>query len=338
VRFAENRYYDLTAGKDDRSGGSLLFFRLSRPLELPSAGRKLPTAADLLRQAHTQENAWVDVKNPTAWDLPLLLATGGVDSIELASDEILRTGMRQPSGGKLPERRPGTKPQPRDQAEWWQEIYFHILNCGLRIPPSAGSGSGSAVNPLGYNRMYVWVDKQAFNYDAWWDGFRAGRVIVTNGPLIRPQANGELPGHVFTMRAGERFEIDVAMNLATRDKISYMEVLRNGRTAQSIRLEDWAKTGHFPPFTFTESGWFVVRAVTETKETYRFALSAPWYVEVAGQPRRISRRSVQFFLDWLNQRAAELPADNDEEQRELTRQYAEARAFWEELLSRANAD
>ena len=34
-------------------------------------------------------------------------------------------------------------------------MYYHVLNCGLRIPPVAGSGSGTNDNPVGTNRVYV---------------------------------------------------------------------------------------------------------------------------------------------------------------------------------------
>ena len=36
---------------------------------------------------------------------------------------------------------------------WTQDIYYALLNCGLRIPPSAGSASGVLPNPVGYNRV-----------------------------------------------------------------------------------------------------------------------------------------------------------------------------------------
>jgi hypothetical protein len=58
-----------------------------------------------------------------------------------------------------------------------------VLNCGLRIPPSAGSGSGVLPNPVGYNRVYVHLDEQ-LTYDGWWQGFKQGRSLVTNGPLL----------------------------------------------------------------------------------------------------------------------------------------------------------
>jgi hypothetical protein len=344
VQFDENRYYDQMAGENKQQGGSLLYLGLERPLALGPAEKRSATNVELLKEVHSQ-HGWIDVQKPYAWDLPLWLALGCVDSIELAHDEMRREGMdtSEPAGKKPVKPIPGLASA---RGQWSQEIYYHVLNCGLRIPPSAGSGSGEVGNPLGYNRMYVWVDKAAFTYDAWWEGFRDGRVIVTNGPLIRPLANGRLPGHVFEVRGDETVSIDVAMNLAIRDRLTYLEVIKNGRVAQSERLEDWAKTGHFRPLEFEESGWFLVRVVADVQKTYRFASSAPWYVELPGKPRRISRKSVQFFLDWLDERVKDLssgdlaagdmkataPADP------TLQAYAIARTFWQELLTRANAD
>ena len=78
-------------------------------------------------------------------------------------------------------------PAPLGNGYWSQEIYYHLLNCGLRLPPSAGSASGVLPNPVGYNRVYVHVGKE-LTWEKWWEGLRAGRSFVTNGPLLRVKA------------------------------------------------------------------------------------------------------------------------------------------------------
>src|SRR5439155_9501505 len=55
-------------------------------------------------------------------------------------------------------------------------------DCGLRLPPSAGSASGVLPNPVGYDRVYVHLDGE-LSYERWWEALRAGRVFVSNGPL-----------------------------------------------------------------------------------------------------------------------------------------------------------
>jgi hypothetical protein len=309
----------------------------------------------MIEAAHAQPQAWVDLAEPLSPDLPLYLALGRIDSFELAHDELQRAvGSRGAAGlGPASELNPANPTTPslnrakkplhkpklnaHEIARTTQEIYFHLLNCGFRIPPSAGSGSGVAPNPVGYDRMYVYLDRGALDYDEWWEGFHRGRVMVTNGPLIRPLANRRPPGHVFKLESGA-LEIDIAMNMAIREKVSYVQVIHNGRVAQNVRLEDWAKNGHFPPLHVDGSGWFLVRVATDVAETYRFAASGPWYVEANDGKPLISRKSVQFFLDMLNARATEAERTAGNQREAIAATYAQARKFWEDLLAKATAE
>jgi hypothetical protein len=120
--------------------------------------------------------------------------------------------------------------------------------------------------------------------------------------MLRPVVNGEYyPGHVFEGEEGDEPQFEIALNLATRDKINYLEIIKNGEVERSVRLDEYARTGQLPPITFTESGWFLVRAVCDLENTFRFASTGPYYVEI-GQKPRISKASAQFFLDWVNER------------------------------------
>ena len=334
VEFDTDRYYEATAGEDRRAGGGVRFFHLDKPLALPEPKAATPTSIDLVLEAKQQPRAWIDA-DVLAPDLPLWLATGKVDSIQVIGQDFLREKMQPKAvAGKLP-KQPLT--DAADVGEWAQRVYWNVLESGLRIPPTAGSGSGVSPNPLGYNRAYVWADKERFDYDIWWESLRAGRALVTNGPLPRPHANGRPPGHQFRASESNELSIDVAMNLTIRDQVKYLEVIRNGQLIQSRRLEDWAKTGHFEPFTVRESGWFLVRVATEVKDTFRFATTGPWYVEAADQPLRVSRKAAQFFFDCVEERAAAVAKDAA-----LAVAYAPhlaaARAFWQQRLAGATAD
>src|SRR5262249_20680766 len=148
-------------------------------------------------------------------------------------------------------------------------------------------------NPVGYNRVYVHVGEE-LTYENWWQNLKAGRVVITNGPMIRPNVEGELPGHTFRADKGQEGELEIGLTLSTRERIDYLEVIKNGRIAHQARLDDWAKAGgRLPPLRFTESGWFLVRAVTNLQETYRFASTGPYYVEIGYEPR-ISKASAEF--------------------------------------------
>jgi hypothetical protein len=340
-QFDENRFYHLLAGEDERGGGALLYFNLSKPLPLVDGQqREYPPMAKFLRMAHQQDTSnqlHVDIEKPFWWDMPLWISMEMCDSIGLANNHLLRAGMLPNEAWGKP-RDPDFYPNPLGNGIWSQDIYHHLLNCGVRIPPSAGSASGVLDNPVGYNRVYVHCDGP-LTYEKWWEGLRSGRVFVTNGPLLRPRVNGQLPGHVFSAPAGDTIELSTQLNLATRDRIEYLEIIKNGKLVHEVRLSDYAKRrGKLPIVEFKKSGWMLIRAVTTETDTYRFASTGPYYVEIGGE-QTVSRKSAQFFVDWTGERVKQLEQLPDAEQRrEILSDWDRARTFWQDRLDRANAD
>src|SRR5262249_55708836 len=138
---------------------------------------------------------------------------------------------------------------PHGNGLWTQEIYYHALNCGLRVPPSAGSASGVLPNPVGYNRLYVQVDGR-LTYDKWWEGVRAGRVFVSNGLLLRCRANGRFPGQVFKAGAGKEIKLRLDGVLDSRDPISAVEIIKNGRVERSVQAAELRRTGALGEIVF----------------------------------------------------------------------------------------
>ena len=335
-RFDGNRVRNLRAGQDQRRGGTLLYFNLPEPLDLPAATREYPPSAAFLKQTRQFPHAHVDIEKPFWWDMPVWIASGMVDSIGIAHDHLWRDGGEDDESDGKPRDR-SSYPGPHGNGRWSTDIYYHLLNSGIRIPPSAGSGSGVAPNPVGYNRVYVYIDGE-FSYEKWWAALRDGRVVVTNGPLLRPSVQNRPPGHVFRIPAGQTVELEIDLRLATRDKIEYLEIVRDGRVAHAVRLDKWAAAGgRLPALSFDRSGWFLVRAVTANPATFRFASSGPYYVEIGGEPR-ISRESARFFLDWVYERARQLDLSDPQQKADALGYLRAARNFWEQQLEKANAE
>jgi hypothetical protein len=166
-------------------------------------------------------------------------------------------------------------------------------------------------------------------------------VVATNGPLLRPKVEGRVPGYVFQLEDGGWHWFEIGLELATRVPVDYLQIVKNGEVDAEVRLADWSRRpGRLPPLAVDDSGWFLVRAVTNNSRTYQFATSGPYYVERGGQ-RRVSRRSVQFFLDWIDALAArtqDLPDLDDSSRQALLAEQKFARQHFERLLSDANAD
>jgi hypothetical protein len=287
-------------------------------------------------EARLVEDTWIDIEKPFWWDVALWLASGQMNSIGLANNHMCRDRMYEDEAWGKP-RLVERLPPPVGNGYWTQEIYYHVLNTGLRLPPSAGSASGVLPNPVGYNRVYVHVGPD-LTYAKWWEGLRAGRSFVANGPLLRAQANGKLPGHVFTADAGQDIKVDLKAALTTRDSVRFLEIIKNGQVERKVALEDWSKTGSLGAMTFKESGWFLVRAIADNKKTFRFASTAPFYVEIGPSKHRISKASAQFFLDWARERKGRIKLDDPAQRTEVLTHHLRAERFWLERLAKANAE
>jgi hypothetical protein len=336
TQFDGNRFFEVMGGEDEREGGALMFFGLTRPMAITGSSREYPSPMKFLQEARRHPDVWIDVEKPFWWDVPVWLAGGQIDSIGVANNHMWRHGVLDSEvWGK---HRDTTRlPPPRGNGYWCQEIYYHVLNCGLRVPPSAGSASGVLPNPVGYDRVYVHLDG-AMTYQKWWQALKAGRSFVTNGPLLLVQANERLPGHVFTVPEGEKVSIRLQARIISSDPISAVEIIQNGQVARRISPEQLASESGVS-ITFDRSGWFLVRTIADVPTTFRFASTAPYYVEIGGSKRLITRRSVQFFLDWLDERSARVPnkLHDPAQLEEVLRFHRSAREFWQKLLGDANA-
>ncbi len=354
VQFADERYCDLFGGEDELAGGTLQYLNLDKPIALlppaadktaksdekpaaaPNSAKKELPLLDHVAGVRRQSGAWINARSSGAWDLPMWVALGRLDSIEVLNRQFCRDAMLPDPANSKP-RDAELYPPPMGIGRWSGAAYFQLLNCGLRIPPSAGSGTGVVPNAAGYNRLYVYCGEQ-FSYDKWWAALRAGQVVLSNGPLIRPTVEGHPPGHVFSAAAGETLDLEIALTLSTREKIRYLEIIQDGRIIHEIRLEDFQKAaGKLPHVKFDTSGWFLVRAVVDSAKVYRCAMSGPFYVQIGDQPR-ISRKSAKMFLDWVDERKATLSAGDRSEREVMLAQLEKARQYWQSLAAKANAD
>ena len=336
LRFEGHRYAHVMTGEDERGGGALIFLNLGRPLKIAGSSWEYPSSVSFVREARRDPRAWIDIEKPFWWDVPIWLASGQIDSIGLANNHMCRSMMYEGEASGRP-RDSKRLPPPRGNGYWSQEIYYHILDSGLRLPPSAGSASGVIPNPVGYNRVYVHVG-ETLDYAKWWGGLRAGRSFVTNGPLLICRADGHLPGHVFATEESKEVSINLDVSVTSRDPVSSLEIVKNGTVESADRVRGRKFSGTLGPLKFRNSGWFLVRVITENPRTFRFASTAPFYVEIGPSKRRISKRSAQFFLDWVEERIKRVRLNDADERRQVLTDHEEARSFWKETLRSANVE
>ena len=343
VTFDGHRHYTIMAGEDEREGGALLYYGLQRPVDLSVKSREFPSPMQFVADAREQvKDVWIDIEKPFWWDVPTWLASGQMNSIGLANNHMCHSRMYESEAWGRP-RDAERLPIPLGNGFWTQEIYYHMLNAGLRLPPSAGSASGVLPNPVGYNRVYVHLDKP-FSREAWFESLSRGRCFVTNGPLLRVSANDQLPGAILNLADDRPLEIKLSIKLTSNDRVPFLEVIHNGRIVKTIDCSPGERGENVLQRTATilvsEPGWFLVRAISDVDHTFRFASTAPWYVESKTIDRRISRRSAQMFLDWVNERIDRVQKNvTDADQlRAVLEPHEKARVFWLKQVQQANAD
>jgi hypothetical protein len=325
---------------DDRRGGGLLAIAADQPIDVCQWKADDPSLP--MAEAAREAGAVVVAQSPYAWDLPLWIAAGKLDAVSIITRHSLAAAAIDNEGVGRP-RDKTFFPGKTGNGRYAESIYHHLLNCGLRLPPAAGSGAGASARRtgagpagsalLGGNRVYVHTGETC-DREAWLAGLKAGRVVVTNGPLLRTLVDDQPPGYVFELRENERREFQIALNLAfyAETQVEYLEIIQNGRVLHQVRLEELAAAkGRLPHVEFDASGWFLVRAVTNNPHVYQFASTGPYYVEHDYKPR-ISRASVEYFIAWLDEAAQKFAANAA-----VVAEIEAARPYWEGLLAKANA-
>lgn len=316
---------------DRRSAGGLAFHHWMPPAEVPLG---LPSTRLLVmsKQGGAGEATHNTIYRLWQRDVPIWLASGKVDSIALLSEHLTE--------GKAARFDPFYDPDPGrfigklGPGKMVEHIYWQVLEAGLRLPPSAGSGFGKDSRMVGYNRVYA--NLASPTREAWWAAVAQGRSLVTNGPLLRAKVNGHLPGTTFSLSAGKKLQLDVTARLTVSDPVDYLDVVFNGEQIYQARLDEYAKQGgRIPLLEVGESGWLVVRVVTGVGETYRFASTAPFYFEIEQQPR-ISKQAVEMFVDWLDKAQEAVRAQSGDAWAAEKPYMDAARKFWLKRLQEAN--
>jgi hypothetical protein len=320
---------------DDRPNSGLLFHHWEPPSKVPL---DLPSSRliGLSKQSQASENqpaVHIEIQKLWERDLPVWLASGRIDSIQLLSDHLTIDGS---PGSKV---RPLVKPEGNFDGKLGpgrlvEQIYWLTLEAGLRIPPSAGSGFGKRSSPLGYNRVYALLGRP--DAQQWWRAIREGNCFVTNGPLLRASVNGMPPGHLFA--SGQPLELDVNLALSSSDPVEYLELIFNGSSLYRAALDEHAKRGgRIPVLTISESGWIVIRVVTKNQDSYRLATTAPFSFEIAGR-KRISRSAVGYFQRWLDEASRQIQSLPPDETAAHQPYLKAAERFWNSQLQQATAD
>jgi hypothetical protein len=276
--------------------------------------RGVPPVREAAEQIH-REGGLIELdKHNWPWTMAVIPALKP-DLYELSNNHVWRTEFGFPSFGepaadymKIERNKQGFTE--RGWIDYGFQNYYALLNCGVRVQPTAGTASGVHPVPLGFGRVYVRCPK-GFSYDAWLEGLRTGRSFVTTGPMLFVQVNEHDPGRVFQQPAAEARDYRVTGDVLSEQPLARIEIVVNGAVAKTVQPTNRKTDKQAYENKLDEtirvdsSAWIAVRCFEDRPDQrIRFAHSSPVHIEVAGKPLRPRRVEVEFLIKRVEEQIA----------------------------------
>jgi hypothetical protein len=178
------------------------------------------------------------------------------------------------------------------------ELWYRLLNCGIKLPASTGSDWFVCSS----NRVYVDVGG-AFSYDNWLAGLRDGRTFVTDGPILRLTVAGQSPSNDALAVTSTTDTIPVSADWQFHSPIDRIEIIRDGEVAATLDNAEHALFGSFRlDLDVAGAGWVAARCWGRRRNSYGHALwahTSPVYLRPTGSADRV-RSSAEFFVEQID--------------------------------------
>ena len=104
-------------------------------------------------------------------------------------------------------------------------LWYRLLNCGLKIPATAGTDKMNNRVSVGANRVYALVDGK-FNYQSWINALNIGRSFVSNSPFIFCRVNDKIAGDELKITGRKTLTIEAEM--FSQLPVDRLEIIVNG--------------------------------------------------------------------------------------------------------------
>jgi hypothetical protein len=167
------------------------------------------------------------------------------------------------------------------------ELWYHMLNCGIRLPLSGGTDKmGRTWIVGGKNRFYAKVND--WSWDGMMEGLKQGRTFVTNGPLLLVTANGqEIGAELQSDEASMTVTLDI--KLISEKPVDEVEIIKDGKVEKIWSISPSGNSFESSvDLTFKTSGWCAVRVKSNKphwdnwgrNNTRTAAHTSPFYIKI----------------------------------------------------------
>jgi hypothetical protein len=366
--------YSILNAEVERPGraglGTVNLIAADEPIAFQNAYLLGPPDSVFAEQAH-KKGGYVDLEKLLYADIPALVALGHGDFAQILYNWFSRDGVIQvdPSEAGMV---PRTDPQyssPAGMPLWAMDIYYRFLNCGFKLPVSAGTASGVLPSPPGYNRVYVKLPGK-FEYRAWFKALQSGRSFATSGPILFLKVKGHEPGDTIQISrpAGKDTEVlDVHAEATSANALDRIEIVWKGKVVKTVVAKQGASEAKVDfKLHPKESGWIVARAFEKTVQPLpnptthpvlingyqpisdvskhgwatapypHFAHTGPVFVQI-GSDQGVVPADAQFFIDWIDR---EIPVfesvtgfRSESDRQQVLTMFRQARSVYQKLAS-----
>jgi hypothetical protein len=294
----------------------------------------VPPVGPVARRAR-QEGSLLELdKHNWPWSMAIVPLMQ-VDLFELSNNHCWRTAFAFGGWAEHEAQYMHVERNAHGWTEWgWIDFgfqnYYALLNCGFRLRPTGGTGTGVHPVPLGFGRVYVHLPT-SFSYSEWLRGLNEGKSFVTTGPMLLVKVNGEDPGHIFKQN-NKLQTYQITGSAASALPLDRIEIIVNGSVFQKLKPANHRTgAGAFESIIdvrvpIAESSWIAVRCFEDRPDKrVRFAHSGPGHIEVTGKPLRPRREEVEYLsqrvADQIERSAGVLPQAALGEYQEALRAY-----------------
>ena len=113
-------------------------------------------------------------------------------------------------------------------------LWYRLLNCGLKIPATAGTDKMTNMVTVGANRVYALVNG-AFSYQSWIDALNRGNTFITNSPFLICHADNKIPGDEISI--GRKKSVKIVTEMWSQFPVDRLEIISNGKVIAEKIIE-----------------------------------------------------------------------------------------------------
>ena len=212
------------------------------------------------------------------------------------------------------------------------DIYYKMLNAGIRLPASTGSdwfiSSG--------NRVYAYTGED-FEYEPWLAALKQGRTFITNGPSLSLSIQGEKPGAEIEARPGE--SLPSLVTWQSHYPVSHVELLFNGDVIVRKTLQVEMSTGSLEADIPARcDGWVAARLWSTARDSFAqpiFAHTSPIYLKTGLEgPEKIAaaayfNQAIDESLKWVGTKGKFY---TDNQRREVVDLFREGQQVYKRII------